>query len=90
MKNPQITVERLRELLVYDQTTGVFTWKRSKGKIAAGSIAGAHQKTVAFCAYITGHDGKRISLGTYPTAEEAHAVYVEYAEKMRGEFASPR
>lgn len=33
------------------------------------------------------HDGKRISLGCYRTAEEAHLAYVAKAEELLGEFA---
>lgn len=35
-----------------------------------------------------GIDGKRESLGTYKTREEAHAAYCEAANRLFGEFAS--
>jgi hypothetical protein len=33
--------ERVLELLVYDSSSGVFSWRSSRGKVAAGSPAGA-------------------------------------------------
>jgi hypothetical protein len=39
MAGPDITAEHLREVLRYDQDTGVFTWLRSR-RIRPGSIAG--------------------------------------------------
>ena len=38
-------------------------------------------------AYIR-HAGKRFWLGTFPTAEAAHAAYVEADRRLRGEFAA--
>ena len=35
---------RLRELLVYDQDTGDFRWKVSRGRVKAGNLAGSINK----------------------------------------------
>ena len=35
-----LTQEEVKNLLSYDETTGVFTWRKQKGPVKAGSIAG--------------------------------------------------
>lgn len=35
-----LTVERLKQKLIYNSETGVFTWKKGRGPVKAGSTAG--------------------------------------------------
>ena len=158
-----ITSERLRELLNYDEATGLFRWKKCYFKNRIGTIAGkAHRQgyrqitlagrsylchrlawlyvygdwpvgrldhkdlcpdhnwisnlrlatqsqncgnqrvrrnnkaglkgvfprkgTDRWRAFIT-KDGRRMNLGTYPSAKEAHAAYCIAAQQIFGEFA---
>ena len=36
----QLTAEHLREVLSYDPSTGVFTWRKARPKVRAGMVAG--------------------------------------------------
>jgi len=40
MMEKKLTRERLRELLDYNYFTGIFTWRVSRGRAKAGSVAG--------------------------------------------------
>lgn len=44
-KKPALTSERLREVLSYDEATGIFVWRESRGKAKAGSRAGKMRDT---------------------------------------------
>lgn len=41
MKTPNISHQRVRDLLDYDEETGVFTWRQRVGNVAAGTRAGS-------------------------------------------------
>lgn len=36
----ELTAERVREVLSYDESSGIFTWRMKRGRCGAGSIAG--------------------------------------------------
>jgi hypothetical protein len=57
-------------------------------KAAASGLKGAYKATTGplwFSHIYVG--GKKIYLGSYPTAEEAHMAYAEAAKRYHGEFA---
>jgi hypothetical protein len=43
----KLTPDRLRELLAYDRTTGVFRWREDRRQMKAGDVAGS----IASCGY---------------------------------------
>lgn len=76
--NCAVTPEQLKTLLRYDLETGFFTWRASKGRAAAGSIAGSPDKNQHILITI---DGKRYAAhrlawlyvtGKWPAGEIDH------------------
>lgn len=65
-------------------------WNRRVGKHNVLGLKGVRQQPSGrFGAYIWMPTGKSRWLGTFSTAEEAHAAYCEAARELGGEFASP-
>lgn len=52
-----LTAERLREVLCYDAGSGVFTWRMTRPKAAAGTKAGGVHPTLGYV--FIGVDGKK-------------------------------
>jgi HNH endonuclease/AP2 domain len=61
-------------------------WNRKKGKSNTSGFKGVYQDRMRFAAQIT-KDGCKRYLGSFATAEEAHAAYVSAARESFGEFA---
>lgn len=49
-------------------------------------LRGVQKRWGGYLAYIQ-HSGRQCYLGSFPTAEEAHAAYRDAARKLHGEFA---
>jgi hypothetical protein len=49
-------------------------------------LKGVHKRRYGYRAELKG-DGRRIDLGSFPTAEAAHEAYVAAAKQFHGEFA---
>lgn len=58
----------------------------AKPKSGKTPLKGAYLKNGKFVSQI-GYGGEHIHLGTFETAEEAHAAYMNAAQKFYGEFA---
>ena len=77
----ELTSERLRELLSYDQETGVFTWKvKRRGYTEAGNVCGKSLITNGYQRIRI--DGKRHHLGYFDTKEAAFAAYVSAKRQL--------
>ena len=77
-RKQELTAERLRELLAYDQDTGVFTWKVNVSNVKAGGVAGGHNTKGYTHIKIDGrkHSAHRLvwlyAHGEWPPAEVDH------------------
>lgn len=76
---PELTAERARELLAYDPDTGVFRWRRYRGRMAAGFVAGSLHDTTGYLRVRIdgrGHFPHRLAflvmLGRWPADEVDH------------------
>lgn len=56
MAKTNLTAERLRTVLSYDENTGVFVWKISAGRVKHGTIAGKSAKCCHARVHIDGND----------------------------------
>jgi hypothetical protein len=66
------TQDRLKEVLYYDESTGIFVWKIHRGRVTTGTVAGA---------YRLGYIGIRVDGILYPAHRLAWLyVYGEWPE----------
>lgn len=89
-KEEPIPLEELRRILGYDTSLGRLYWIVKKAcRTKVGDIAGYPygRVTPKWLAQIKS-DGKKVYLGYYNTAEEAHKAYKKAAKLYHGEFAN--
>lgn len=55
-RDSRLSLAELRRLLHYDPVSGLFTWKASRGRVAAGSTAGSTDKDGCVRISIDSHD----------------------------------
>lgn len=86
-KNTILTADRLRTLLHYDLSTGLFTWLIETFELQPIGKSGFRGVTIKarlpkpFVAQI-GVEGKRLHLGCFASGEEANAAYVDAAQRL--------
>ena len=86
---PEVTAERVRELLAYDPETGVFTWRVRRGRSApAGSIAGWRDRgdyvliCVEQCAYFAHRLAWLYVNGQWPVGDIDHMNGIPFDNRI--------
>jgi hypothetical protein len=75
---PELTADRLRELLSYDPDTGVFRWNRTRGGMRYGEVAGWHGGPgyIQICIDVRPYYGHRLAwlymTGAFPKEQIDH------------------
>lgn len=79
MANPNLTAERLRQVLIYNEDTGLFTWRISRPKCSAGSRAGRErdmngywQIKIDYCLYYSHRLAWLYMTGHWPSLQIDH------------------